>query len=47
MKTVDEIWNWATELNPDAQMEELTEYVTVYKNVFKYPDSASVSRTFN
>lgn len=38
MKTVDEIWNWAAELNPDVQMEELTEYVTIYKNVFKYPD---------
>ncbi len=38
MKTVDEIWNWATELNPDVQMEELTEYVTIAKNVYKYPD---------
>lgn len=38
METVDEIWNWATELNPDFEEEELTEYVTVYKNVFKYPD---------
>jgi hypothetical protein len=38
METVDEIWNWATELNPDFEEEELTEYVTIYKNVFKYPD---------
>ena len=38
METVDEIWNWAAELNPDVQIEELTEYVTIYKNVFKYPD---------
>ena len=37
METVDEIWNWATELNPDFEEEELTEYVTIYKNVFKYP----------
>ena len=38
METVDEIWNWATELNPDFEEEELTEYLTIYKNVFKYPD---------
>ena len=38
MKTVDEIWDWATEINPDVQIEELAEYVSIARNVYKYPD---------
>tara|TARA_A200000159_G_scaffold1745_1_gene1929 strand:- start:13978 stop:14691 length:714 start_codon:yes stop_codon:yes gene_type:complete len=38
MKTVDEIWDWATEVNPDVQIEKLTEYITIARNVYKHPD---------
>ena len=38
MRTVDEIWDWAAEVNPDVQIEKLTDYVSIARNVYKYPD---------
>ena len=38
METIDEIWKWSSEINQECIVERITDYVSIARNVYKYPD---------
>ena len=38
METIDEIWKWSSEINPECRVERITDYVSIARNVYRYPD---------
>ena len=38
METIDEIWKWSSEINPECKVDRITDYVSIARNVYKYPD---------